>query len=57
MLTAKQVAEKRGIGSGRVKELAKSRHLGKKLGSQWVFTEGEVEKMRTRTPGRPRKEG
>ena len=57
LYTVSEVAEKLGIGGQRVRDLAQSRHLGRKLGSQWVFTEGEIEKMRTRIPGRPRKEG
>ena len=44
-----------GISPGRIRQLAVSRHVGRKLGRDWVFTAGEIDLMRVRRPGRPRR--
>ena len=55
-MTTTQVAAELGIHPSRVRRLAISRGLGTKITDRlWLFTAEEVEKMRTREPGRPRK--
>lgn len=51
--TAKQVAAEFGITSRRVLALAKSRNVGRQVGTTWAFTLDEVEVMRPRKTGRP----
>jgi hypothetical protein len=50
-----QVAAQLGICNSRVRQLAHSRHLGITLGRIWMFTEADIEAMRIRKPGNPRK--
>jgi hypothetical protein len=55
-MTTAQVAAELGIHPSRVRRLAVSRGLGTKITERlWLFTSEDVEKMRTREPGRPRK--
>ena len=46
-------ANELGISPVRVRQLAVSRQVGRKLGRDWVFTAGEIDHMRVRRPGRP----
>ncbi len=55
-LTAKDVAKELGISRRRVIQLAQSRKVGGQLSSgAWVFTKADLEKLKSRTPGRPAK--
>jgi hypothetical protein len=47
-----EVARILGIDSSRVRRLAVSRKLGRKLGRDWYFAESEIDNMRSRRPGR-----
>lgn len=54
--TARDVAELLGISVRRVYQLAETRRLGRRLGPRaWVFTDADVDNMRVRKTGRPRK--
>lgn len=59
VLTADEVARHLGISPGRVRKLAISRGLGRRLSSShratWIFTAEDIERMRERHPGQPRK--
>jgi len=56
-LTTNDIAKELGIGRRRVIQLAQSRKLGKQLSSgAWIFTKSDLDKMRTRSIGRPGKE-
>lgn len=44
-----------GISPSRVRRLAVSRRLGDHLGPMWVFSVADIEGMRDRKRGRPRK--
>ena len=55
LMTAQDVAAEFGITHRRVVVLAKARGLGWKFSGDWVFTPAEVEAMRHRPVGRPRK--
>ena len=58
LYTAAQVAAELGITGRRVRQLAKARGLGQKIGPRaLVFTEAEVDSLRVRKTGRPRKDG
>lgn len=48
-----QVASELSISPRRVRALARSRHLGTKLGRIWIFTQADIEAMRERKPGKP----
>lgn len=54
LLTSTQVAAELGVNDSRIRQLARQKQIGQKLGRDWVFTPEEVEKLRTRktTPGR-----
>lgn len=55
-LTAKDVAKELGISRRRVIQLAQSRKVGGQLSSgAWVFTKDDLEKLKSRSPGRPAK--
>lgn len=54
--TAKEVAAELGVTPRRVLALAKTRDAGRQLGTTWVFTPADVDKMRVRRTGRPPKE-
>jgi hypothetical protein len=51
-----QAAATLGISARRVRALARSRHLGWQTARDWVFTQEDVDAMRVRMPGRPRKD-
>ncbi|CCF83658.1 DNA-binding protein [Nitrolancea hollandica] len=53
--TSGQVAEELGVNRQRVWQLAKSRQLGWHIGRDIIFTPAEVDQMRDRKPGRPRR--
>ena len=53
--TTTEAAAELGIDESRVRRIASDRGLGYKLGRDWRFTDGDVEAMRSRVPGRPRK--
>lgn len=55
LMDAAQVAATLGISARRVRALAASRHLGWQTGRDWVFSPEDVEAMRVRIPGRPRR--
>jgi hypothetical protein len=51
-----EVAAQLGITGRRVRALAESRGLGAKVGKNtWVFRAADVEAMRERVPGRPKR--
>ena len=49
------VAERLGLSEDRVRKLAASRGLGRKWGRDYFFTESDLEAMKIRKPGRPKK--
>lgn len=53
--TVAQVAAELGIDATRVRRLALSRHVGRKHGPMWVFDDSDIDAMRSRKAGRPRK--
>ncbi len=56
LMDASAVAAELGVNRQRVWALAHSRGLGWHVGRDWLFTPAEVDAMRVRKPGRPRKE-
>lgn len=49
------MADRLGISERRVRELARSRHIGSQLPDKtWVFRELDLPKFRERKPGRPK---
>jgi predicted RNase H-like HicB family nuclease len=54
-LKTSTVAEKLGLSEDRVRKLAASRGLGRKWGREFFFTESDLEAMKIRKPGRPKK--
>ncbi len=55
LYSSEEAATELGISSRRVPALAKSRNLGQIVGNSLVFTPEEVDAMRERRAGRPRK--
>lgn len=56
LLTVKEVANELGITVWRVHQLIKADRLpAEKLGSQYVVKKNDLELVRERTPGRPKK--
>lgn len=55
VLTAADVALELGISKRRVLQLAHSRSVGSMPGRDWLFTPEEVDALRVRKIGRPRK--
>lgn len=53
--TTAEAALELGISEGRVRQLADSRNVGRKVGDRRYFTPADVDAMRERAPGRPRK--
>lgn len=53
--SAEDVAEELGISKRRVLALAKSRDVGQRVGNALVFTESDIDQLRERQPGRPRR--
>lgn len=54
VFTAKEVADILNISPRRVNALASSRGFGRFIGKAKVFTSIEVERLKTRKPGRPK---
>lgn len=52
---ASQVADELNVSLHRVYALAKSRGVGSHLGRIWIFTQKDIEAMKERKPGNPRK--
>lgn len=57
MLTTAQVAATLNLTPARVRVLAKSRGVGRKHGRDWSFKLEDVDRLRPRKAGRPKKEG
>lgn len=55
LMTAEQAAAELGIDSRRVRRIAATRGVGWHAGREWIFTPADIDAMRVRTPGRPRK--
>lgn len=56
LLTTAEAARELGVSPQRVRHLAASRGVGRRIGRDWVFTREDIEAMRVRRPpGRPRK--
>ena len=55
LFNAADAARTLGITSARVRALAVNRNIGNKVGRDWVFTSRDIEAMRERKPGRPKK--
>lgn len=51
--SVKEAAALLGVCKSRVRQLAHSRKLGITLGRIWIFTQADIEAMRTRKPGKP----
>jgi predicted RNase H-like HicB family nuclease len=54
-LKTSTVAKDLGLSEDRVRKLAASRGLGRKWGRDYFFTESDLEAMKVRKPGRPKK--
>jgi predicted RNase H-like HicB family nuclease len=54
-MTTAMVAKDLELSEDRVRKLAASRGLGRKWGRDYFFTESDVEAMKVRKPGRPKK--
>lgn len=54
-LTTRDVAKELDISVARVHQLARSRQAGQRRGRALLYSRKDVEKMRTRKPGRPAK--
>lgn len=53
-ITTKEAARSLGISERRVRQLAKSRDLGREgKGGIWLFSTSDIENMKTRPVGRP----
>jgi predicted peroxiredoxin len=50
IMNTEEIAKELGVSADRVREIARTRHVGFKKGRDWLFTRGDIEKMR---PGRP----
>lgn len=56
LLTVKEVAKELGVTVWRVHQLIKDNRLpAEKLGSQYVVKKNDLELVKERTPGRPKK--
>jgi len=53
ILNVEEMAQELGVGEPRVRELARSRHVGFKKGRDWLFTRSDIEKLRPGRVGRP----
>ncbi len=58
LLSAKQAAEILGVHHSRVRVLIKEKRLpAQKIGGAWIIKEKDLEKVKDRKPGRPKKRG
>ncbi len=55
LLTVEQMAERLGVVRSRVYAIASDRGIGERIANVLVFREADVERMRPRRRGRPRK--
>ena len=56
LLTTQEAGEELGIGRLRVRQLISSGRLpAKKFGRDWVISKDDLEKVKDRKPGRPKK--
>ncbi|MDD4950941.1 MAG: helix-turn-helix domain-containing protein [Desulfovibrionaceae bacterium] len=56
LLSTAEFAARIGVTAGRVRRLIlDGRLLAKKIGRDWVISEKEIERIRGRKPGRPRR--
>ena len=53
LYSTETVANELGISPMRVRQLAVSRQVGRKLARDWLFTSAEIDRMRVRRNGRP----
>lgn len=53
LYTTQSAARELGIDQSRVKRMAATRGLGRKLGRAWLFSREDLEAMRSRKRGRP----
>lgn len=56
LLTVPEVADHLGLTTRRVRELARSRKIGARIGRDIVFTHPDLERFANRRPGRPPKD-
>ena len=54
-LTAQQVADQFGVSVGRVRQLAQQRKVGQRFGPSLMFSPSDVELLRPKSVGRPKK--
>ena len=56
LISAKQAAEILGVHHSRVRVLIKEKRLpAQKIGGAWIIKEKDLEKVKDRKPGRPKK--
>ena len=57
LLSAKQAAEILGVHHSRVRVLINEKRLSaQKIGGAWIIKEEDLEKVKDRKPGRPKKQ-
>ena len=57
LLSAKQAAQILGVHHSRVRVLINEKHLpAQKIGGAWIIKEKDLEKVKNRKPGRPKKQ-
>lgn len=54
--TTTEAAAELGVTRERIYALIRSRRVGTKAGRDWLLTRAEIETLRDRRPGRPKKE-
>ena len=54
--TTTEAARALGITPRRVRALAISRRIGERKAAGWLFTEADLDTLRVRVPGHPKKE-
>jgi hypothetical protein len=54
-MTTKQAAAAIGIDRTRLTRLATARNVGWRVGREWLFRPEDIEALRDRRPGRPRR--
>lgn len=53
LLTTADVADRLGLTPSRVRALARSRGVGRRVGRDWLFDASDLERLRERKAGRP----
>lgn len=56
LVTVPQAALELGITEGRVRTIARTRNLGWRIGREYLFRATDIDAMRDRKPGRPKRE-